>query len=90
MSKVEAPSFVKAWLDSFAEKISGFHERMMVQNEELLLRSEEANLQTQQILIQYRPSPDLNQALSQDVPEPPQIKEEPEWSIKQEEEEPPV
>ena len=95
MSKVEElRAFVRAQLDSTAEEISDYYERLMAQTQEELRRSERENQQKQRTLNQvlnprvvlYRLGPDL----PQDVPEPPQVKEEHEWSVKQEKEDLPV
>ena len=98
MSKVEELQvFVMARLDSTAEEIPDYCERMVAENKEELRRSEEENQRKQSFggegaflspkLLLHRLSPDIIQGLPQDFAEPPQIKEEPEWSIKQEEEE---
>ena len=79
-------------VQSLAQEISDYHERMTAEKEEELRRSEEANQQKQRTLDQilsprvvlHRLAPELNPGLLQDVPEPPEVKEEPEWSIKQE------
>ena len=82
-----------AQLESTAKEISDFYERMMAEDEEELRCSKEENQQKQRTLNQVlsqrvllqRMSPDINQGLPLDVLEP-QVKEEPEWSEKEEEE----
>ena len=79
-------------MKSVAKEISGYYKRLMAEIKDELRRSEEENQKKQRTLDQIlsprvllqRLCPD--QGLPQDVPEP-LIKEEPEWSVKQEEEE---